>query len=393
MKKPILIIVLCITGFFFSGAQIVTDIKAYVDSTEILFVNARKMIIQNLLRNELQRATELFVFLKDSAHNQNCIAFTYEEELYIFTLLKDWQGLKSHMDNIQDLKKRNLCYSFPDNLDFRLKTLIAERYSGLLANMNSENLNAETKALIDMYLHITKSDKMDDEYARKRKQFMKRYPASASKHFNSEFLPETHIKGGIGISVGTISYLPHQTLSEYLTPRLGFAYSLDFYLKDLFFSAAVGIGSLYLKKDLPGSLMQYYPNVTLANNEDFALLDLNLLAGYDFFKSKKLKLSPYITMGMMSVSTDLHQYGKDLNELVVLASGYAGPGVQFYAQLWEKKQNNKYLFSTYAYPPDEWLSIGFHIHAGYNFLFDKTPAIKGDISYIKVGLTFLTSTR
>jgi hypothetical protein len=393
MKRLLLVSVLCIAGFSHAGAQIITDIKGYVDSTEILFVNARKMIVQNLLRNELQRASELFVFLKDSAQNQQCTAFTYEEELYIYTLLKDWQSLKKHIDRIQELKKRNLCYSFPANLELRLKTLIAERYAELLSHMNNEKLEAETTALIDMYLYITMTGKMDDMYAGKRKQFHKLYPDSESKHFTKEFLPETYIKGGMGASIGTISYLPLQMLSEYLTPNLGFAYSLDFFVNKLYFSAAVGISPLNLKKELPSSFMQAYPNVTLPNKKEFTMLDVNLSAGYNILKNRKLKLIPYISTGMLSISTDMYQYGKEFDELVLVATGYAGPGLLFYLQLWEKKQNNRHLYSAYPYPPDEWNTIGFHLQAGYNYLFDKTPEMKGDISYVKLGLTFTMATR
>lgn len=54
------------------NAQIEKEIKTYVDSTEILFVNGRKLLLEEIQLFNYPKATEIFNFLEKNADSKNC---------------------------------------------------------------------------------------------------------------------------------------------------------------------------------------------------------------------------------------------------------------------------------------------------------------------------------
>lgn len=89
ISKIIFIIGLFLTSFQLN-AQIEKEINTYVDSTEILLTNGRKMLLEEIQLFNYPKATEIFYFLESKAEQKKCNVFNYTEELYISMLISNW---------------------------------------------------------------------------------------------------------------------------------------------------------------------------------------------------------------------------------------------------------------------------------------------------------------
>ena len=54
-------------------AQIANEIKSYIDSTEIVLNNGRRLMYHSLATADYQKANEVYVYLKAEAAKKHCL--------------------------------------------------------------------------------------------------------------------------------------------------------------------------------------------------------------------------------------------------------------------------------------------------------------------------------
>ena len=100
MKRFIVLIsVFWLFSSFQMKAQILDEIKSYVDSSEFIVNNGRKMLINKIAENEYEKTREIYIYLTDLTAGNNYSAFSYTEDLWINILVGSWENITEIMIN------------------------------------------------------------------------------------------------------------------------------------------------------------------------------------------------------------------------------------------------------------------------------------------------------
>jgi hypothetical protein len=391
MKKSILICLLIVVlGIGKTNAQIVNEIKSYVDSTEILLNNGRRMLIQSLIQNDILKATKIFVYLNDESGSKSCTAFNYSEELYIRILLNDWSGLLTHMQQIKDKRETSTCYQFNEKLNDRLYKLTVERLDALNKEIDLYEMSAEQRDLLNLTMYLFKSGQADDEYSLKLKSYKKKFPGSAYNDFLSLFLPDPIYKAGLGITIGPGFVFPQKSLADYFKSNWTFHFSYDFYFGNVYSSLMVSGGQLSLQKTLPAYMMADHPGISLPVGEGFAFFDGGLAGGYMLLNNKRIRLAPYMMIGGISIESSLYPDDSNLKEVIPVNSFYFGPGIHCWLKIAEFKANSAFWYGPYYQTASSTAksTLALQLNVGYNFLTNMYPEMKGNVTYLRAGIVW-----
>ena len=85
INKQFISLLLLLVALNTVNAQIEDEIKSFVDSTELLVTNGRKLILHNLQAKDYQKIAETYNFINQRTSTNNCDAFFYSEDLYILS--------------------------------------------------------------------------------------------------------------------------------------------------------------------------------------------------------------------------------------------------------------------------------------------------------------------
>ena len=80
MRKILLLSLFLFVSLNITIAQIENEIRAYVDSTELIVNNGRKLLVQQLDNENYIKVKEIYNFLNNKTINSNYKAFTYNEK-------------------------------------------------------------------------------------------------------------------------------------------------------------------------------------------------------------------------------------------------------------------------------------------------------------------------
>ena len=86
MKRNLTIILIAIMFPLSIFSQISNEIATYVDSTELLVNNGRKMILKELADNNLVKTKEIYDFLTEKTKDKPFSAFYFIEDFYSATV-------------------------------------------------------------------------------------------------------------------------------------------------------------------------------------------------------------------------------------------------------------------------------------------------------------------
>lgn len=389
MKKSILIsLLIMVMGISSSNAQIANEIRSFVDSTEILMNNGRRMLIQSLIQKDVLKATRIFLYLYDESSGKSCSSFNYGEELYIRILLSDWNGLLTHMEQIKEKRELSPCYQFTEKFNDRLYKLTNERFDAISNEIDLYEMSAEKRELLNLTLYLFRSGKADDEYSAKLKNFRKKYPNSVYNDFITMYLPDPIFKAGLGINIGTGYVLPQSKLADYFSGNLIFNLSYEFYFGNVYTSLFVNGGQLVLEKALPAYMLSNNPSANISVGDGFSFFDGGLAGGYMFVNNKRLRIAPYLMIGGITIDSGLYPDDSDHKEITPVNSFYFGPGIHCWLKLAELKINNAFWFGPYyqTTSPNAKSTLALQLNVGYNILTNMQPELKGNVTYLKAGL-------
>jgi hypothetical protein len=391
MKKSILICFLVLVfGIINTTAQIANEIRSYVDSTEILINNGRKMLIQSLIQNDVLKATKIYLYLNEVSSGKSCTAFNYSEELYVRILISDWNGLLTHMQDIKEKRNISACYQFNEKLNDRLYKLVTERLDTIHKEIDLYELSNEQRDLFNLMLYLIKSGQADDEYSLKLKSYKKKYPDSAYNDFLSLYLPDPIYKAGLGITIGPGYVYPQNLLADYFNSNWTFHFSYDFYFGNVYSSLMVSGTSLSLKKSLPAYILAQNPGASIATGDGFSFFDGGLAVGYMPINKKRVRIAPYMMIGGITIESTLYPEDSNLKELTPVNSFYFGPGVHCWLKIADFKANNAFWYGPYysTASPNAKSTLALQLNVGYNFLTNMYPELRGNVTYLRAGLVW-----
>jgi hypothetical protein len=363
------------------NAQIENEIKSYVDSTEIMINNGRRLLLQKIQEKEYGKAAEIFNYLKDKSSMNKCQAFSFNEELYISCLISDWANFLNRAEQFGQVQDEKNCYPDKFKINELLYKEVAANADKLLENARKDELSQEDDALLDMYFYLLSKGSRDEIYDRKINSFKKQFSQSRYANFVKNYLPEPEVRAGLTYAMGATEIFPTGNMKQYFDAGTAFSFSMDFCLNKLYLSLFFNVGNLNIKKSFTPITSDYiyhfYPE------DKFSYFDGGLACGY-LLRGKYVHFSPFLSIGGSTLESMLFKDPDDDDkEFKIYDSFIFGPGIHTEFKLHEFKINNtNYYGSPFGY-------LSLRLDGGYNIITStKYDPAKGNSFYAKATLVF-----
>ena len=381
MQKSLFLIVLLLILFSFSGtAQVATQIRTYVDSTEAQVVNGRKLLIQKLTQNNDHQANEIYQYLSGLRKENNSEAFNYTENIYASLLLGNWNQLINYL---KQYRQANSQYPYPAN-DPLVKVLydrLTRVADSLMAESQQSGLDTESQKVIALLLQYIKNGAPDDKYDRMYHSYKREYRTSAYGDFVNSYLPAATIKGSVSLGGGPGAIFPTGRLGEKFSPTLKSCFSLDFSINKAFVSLYVTGAGFNLKEPLLA--LSDTDSLFFSTEDTFSYFEGGMKAGYFLVRNNWLQVAPYFNISATNLESNLFKEEEDDGrELGVMNSFTFGPGVHTALKLYQYDQKDMRGFPNMFY-------FALKMDAGYNMAAHyEQKYFKGNTPGFIVGIVY-----
>ena len=379
MKNKLISSILFIFICFNSNAQIENEIKNFVDSTEFLVNNGRKLLLQKIQDKDYAKAMEVYNYLILKTDTKNCTAFSYTEELYLSCFFGEWANFLNKAQLIET-ENNVLCYPKSHNILDLLYKKLADKTDCFLEQIQKTDLNQEDKELFEIYFYLMKNGDRDEVYDFKVNKFLRNYPKTKYKDFIDSYLPKPFYDVGIKYFLGSTGFLPIGELKNSISAGLGINFGMEFYLKKAFLSMHISGGGVKLLKDVD------VPQGQFIAGDRLQLFDGSFNFGYKLYNSKKFHVAPYLSVGGGYLESTLYEDERDDDkEFSVYDSFVFGAGINAEYKIYEYVIENSNMYST----PSSKGFLSLRFDAGYNFItkYDYLP-YKGNLTYARLALVW-----
>lgn len=342
-------------------SQIENEILSFVDSTELIIENGRQLLVNNLNYSNIEKAQEVYDYLKLKTQEKNSNAFYYSEEIGLVILFQDWDAFLKMASEYENSKEW-ICLSNPPSIYYNIFYAIRHNKSIIENGLEMANLSPNEKELIQLYLYIIESEEATDEYNEILQNYKQKYPESEYKLFLNNYYWSPKRYYNMEFTAGVAYVIPNKTIREKFNSNIGATFSLDFNIDKIFLSVYfVGV-DLKLKYAFSDSTDTH----TFDFNENEALSYTNGggLIGYTLFRNRNFKITPYVPIAFTKVESNVFTGDEKKYEYKEFSSFTSGIGLNNDIMIW--RFNLKDNYST----TKSFLSL--KLQAGYNIIL-STP--------------------
>jgi len=389
MKTKILIGLIFVFAFSITAsAQIENEIKNYVDSTEILINNGRKLLSKSIQDGNLQKSKEVFHFLMMKGEERNCWSFSFKEQILLQAAYSDWNALLKLVGNYSDEVNNFMCYRNLESIDDALYAELRKNAPTVDSISTNATFKQEDVAVLKILSHILQNGSQNGEYDALVISFKKKYPESKYTNFVKKYLPAPKIKASIAYSFGPKFSSLSGNLKNYFTNPTSFGVSMDFCVSKVYISMYME-GNAQMKLLQPIKLTKKGgESYSFDIGDKFSRLDVGFKTGYYLIRNKHFHLAPYVTLlagGFLE--SNLYEYENETNkEFSVYDSFTPGLGVNFEYKLGGYKNKTN---ATYMYGIENLGYFSLKMDAGFVTIPSfKYLLAKGDMSYVSLGLVW-----
>ena len=378
LKSLVCTVALFVTFHTTNGQNIEQEITSFVDSTEILVNNGRRMMLQYVQTQNFERVAEIHSFLTERVRVYNCAPFVYQEELDIALLTNNWALFLTKAAGVADAGNINLCVPIQDWLLFRaLRTEIENNAVNLLEKVWAADLSLEEKQLIDLYLHLAIHGN-DEAYRQKQRTFRREHPESKYSDFVRQYLPVGAVRGGMSWGMGATQVFPIGGLGNYFDATTVFNISLGFTLHRVHIGLQFDVGTMRLNSPLPSSITGYHHD--FQQGDRFEFMSVSFPVGYTVFKTNRFELMPFIGIGGTSIMSELYrrESNRSRHEFSIVDSFTISPGLR-----------SEFVLARFSSVDDIPHSLHLRLDAGYNIhtRTNFTPA-RGNTFYVRASVVW-----
>jgi len=379
MKRNLIIVLIAILFSYNSFSQIGSEIVSYVDSTELLVHNGRKMMLKELGDSNLLKTKEIYDYLTEATKNNHYSAFFYMEDIYINMLTGDW-GLVNNLMLDFEKYRNKVIYPNSQELMQKLYLMIVGNSEGILLNSRSSAMDDQAKKLIEILLYYIETETPGQEYNEKLKAYKKEFDNDRYTRFEKEFMPNKIIKASWSISMGSGMLFTTSDLSSNFSNNASFNMGMDINVHKVFTSLYLHATSLELQK--PFMAVSDIDTLNFGLNEKFTYLDAGLKGGYFLIRSNRFHLTPYASISGSFLESMRYDSPEDNDlEYEIFNSFTYGAGLHTEFKVLDFVNRNVY----YGGSSNGYFSI--KLETGYNKIakFKDTTAI-GDTPYFILAL-------
>ncbi|HRN42744.1 MAG TPA: hypothetical protein PK649_11820 [Vicingus sp.] len=360
-------------------SQVVDEIKAYVDSTEFIVNNGRKLLIEKINNKDYQKAKEIYQYLNQETQSKNYKAFSYNEHLFFNAIIKDWEKMLQLFKEY-DVEKNhyNFPYSYP--IGEVLFNNFTEQIDSIENNINKVEIANEDKDILILYLSLFEKDRNIEEYNKMLSAFHKNYNPTRYESFVKNYLPRKFTRVFFDISFGTNITFPTGKIKEEFTPNPpGFSVSIDFTLGKFYSSLYAMISDLESKNSFNAIVNS--DTLFFKKNDGFQFSNVGLKTGYHLTKNTKIQLVPYVSISSNTLESTLYDSNKDGDEHKIISS--FGYGFGSFAEFRILKFKNTGYYSSIGTS-----YLGLRVDGGYTVIANHKKGYSGNIPYVNFTLTW-----
>lgn len=374
MKKNLIIILIATLFPFNSFSQIGNEIVSYVDSTEILVQNGRKLILKELIDSNLIKVKEIYDYLTEETKNKHYSAFYFLEDIYINMLVGNWETVDKLMLEYEKYKNK-IIYPNSQELVQKLYHMTLHNSQAILSNCVSAQINEQAKMLIAALLQYIENGSSDKEYNEKLVSYKKKFNNPKYESFEKGFMPKKIIKASWNFSFGSGMVFTTGDLSKNFSSNASFNMGMDFNIHRVFTS--LYLHGTSLKLQVPFTATSNIETLDFELDEKFTYLDAGLKAGYFILRSNRLHFAPYASLSGSFLESSIYDDPEDNDlEYEIFNSFTYGVGLHTEVKVLDFESKNMYYGGT----SNGYFSI--KLETGYNKIlkFKDTYAI-GDTPY------------
>lgn len=374
MNKPGVLLAFFLLTVYSLNGQIRREILSFVDSTELLVQQGRRMMLNELNNNNLEKAGQIYNHLSSATQHAPFAAFYFVEELYINLLTGNWPKVESLINTYNPNEKRRLYPNSPEVFSLLFK-MVQERSSLILAGSKDAGINEEVWKMLDLIFYYHREDRQDEVFNKKLSDYKKNFRASAFPEFRKQFIPGRLFKGAINFSFGSGLASPGGDLASYFSGNASFNMGMDVNVDCLFTS--LYLHGTNLKSRVP--LIAITPRDTLffENGDKFSYLDAGLRFGYFLLRSYRFHIAPYVSASGSFLESTLYEDPRDNKlEVRIFNTFTYGAGLHTELKLHEYSNRNIYGVTNKSY-------LSLKLDTGYSKMSKmKTLAKDGTMPYL-----------
>lgn len=392
MKLRSLIIILFASLCITVKAQIADEIKSYVDSTEILFNNGRKMLLQSLIDSDYLKSGKIYFYLKDESSKKNCVAFNYWEEQSILALLSDWNSWLDHATNIEKWNSSISCYTYTEKMDQSLLKLEFAKSIIIRNEIDALTTDIEQKDLLELYFtYLTKGSK-DKIYIKTYKSYKSKYKKKSRYFaFFNAYFPPINPDASITMSMGPTFVMPNGVLGDMFKTGTVFNLSYDFNIGNVYASLFMNGGQLPVKGPFYFTENETDEIISFNEGDKFSYVSGGLAAGYYLVRSSHVKIAPYLSIAGYTIESNLYPENSDKREVELVNSFSYGTGIHTEVKIvgFELKPNPLWYGGVGMPGATMQQYIGLKLDVGYDVVKKHVfKEITGNSSYVRVALVW-----
>lgn len=359
-------------------AQIENEIRSYVDSTELLVSNGKKMLEAKLNEGDLQKSAEIFDYLSAFTAEKPLAAFNYTEEIYLNAVLGRWKQLTEILAGYSQLITRRSYYS-TGQVAYSARQLMVDREASLRQDYMNSGLDGESLTVLDLLFHIVTAGADNKEYTAMLDEFKRNYPSGKYSEMIKNFLPGRWVRAAGSFSAGPGMIFTTGKLSETFRSGIAGNMSLDILAGRIFASLYFQGGAMKIIK--PFDVTDGSQIIAFGQDDKFSYIDGGLKAGLLVSRSKRANIAPYLAIGGASLISNLYETGNDDNEFKALNTFFYGAGLHTEVKITEIDYPTPYEV-TKAY-------FSIKLEAGYNVMAKVNDGyFKGNIPYVSIAAVF-----
>ncbi len=360
-------------------AQIEEEIKAFIDSTEAIVNNGRKMLLHTISEKNYTKSKEVYQYLSKITENRNYSAFNINEDLYFNFLIGDWNKINELM---LDIEKQHTKVNYPatPDIEYFLYEECTQDYDSLLRVCKESNIDIESKKIIELFVIVIKPGTVREEYNTKLKEFKNEYKASKYDDFLTNYMPGMSYKTSIGFAFGSGMVFPTKDIALDFKPNISLNMSMDVNINRVYSSLYMNGGGLRLKN--PFTVYYESDSMNFSQDEAFSYLDMGLKGGYFVVRSKNFHFAPYGSISGSYLKSNQYETADDDLEYEIFDSFVMGAGIHSEVRL-------KSFFKPYSTldPTTNYFSL--KLDAGYNYLVKHKDNISsGSTPYVMLAIVW-----
>ncbi|NLT03886.1 MAG: hypothetical protein GXY09_08505 [Bacteroidales bacterium] len=362
-----------------ANAQIEKEIINYVDTTEQLVKNGKRLLVDRLLANDYEKANEVVHYLQDLKETKNYPAFNYKEDLFLSLLLHDWLYFDELAKNIKLIFK-NTVFEDPYDIADILRKEVEFQASALDSTANNASLDPSLKSLIHVFCYLLSAEKIDEQWNKELNAHAKIDPNKTYQDFIDLFLPDRYARMSTSYTFGANYVYPTSTLNDYFKPAVGFNMSWDFAINRIYTSLNLDVSTFRARHPFVASTTNG-PAVFL-ENDPFNNLNYALQAGYLLVRSKRFHVAPFVSLGGSNLVSNIYQDTEDDDKEMTVYNSFA-PGLGLHTECLLFKYN-----SAQSYNGEMSGYISLRFDAGTNFTINDPSGMEGDNMYARLSCAF-----